>query len=88
MSDQSTKDDKRMEAFLVELYELFIKHDMMVSGCGCCDSPFALFWDDKDDPKKYPSYGPAGAEALDRFPCDGDLATQFKRLEEEGKIKR
>lgn len=30
------------KTYLKELMEFCIKHDTFISGCGCCDSPFAM----------------------------------------------
>ena len=39
-------DEERMNAFLVDLRVLTIKHGVAIAGCGCCGSPYI---DDKVD---------------------------------------
>jgi hypothetical protein len=36
----STK--KKVEAFLEELTKLSKKHGLVISGCGCCESPYVM----------------------------------------------
>ena len=38
--------DKRDEDFLEELTKLTKKHGVLISGCGCCDSPYLVDFDD------------------------------------------
>ncbi len=33
-------DNEKIKAFLKDLTELSIKHNLVIGGCGCCGSPF------------------------------------------------
>lgn len=37
--------DKKIKAFLKELTELSIKHNLVIGGCGCCGSPWITSMD-------------------------------------------
>jgi hypothetical protein len=38
-------DNKKIKAFLKDLTELSIKHNLVIGGCGCCGSPWIASMD-------------------------------------------
>ncbi len=59
--------ETRRQAFLTELRDLTLKHNVIIGACGCCNSPWLVFDADTINEQSYYESSPVNTKSSDNL---------------------